>query len=236
MGRGWFFDAAVGDEGVIVAAGDVAWPDFGEVGFEVAFCRFVADPDALRADGVGAELGCEPEAVDGFAFAGFGPWAIIDVIKPVDEVATEDFVGFEFDEGDEDINEQRANDGCIGEVAGDVQGGIAGELWPVATNKVGKDKERFPDIGGAIVQGGWGWRAGGGDGLVMIEDKTAALATEDDAIEVAKTVANLSCGFALHGDADATVHEGVGQSANGGDDFGAPAREAEKAGTGMRDV
>lgn len=236
MGRGWFFDAAVGDEGVVVAAGDVAWPDFGEVGFEIAFCRFVADPDALWADGVRAELGCEPEAVDGFAFAGFAPWAIVDVIKPVDEVAAEEFVGFEFDEGNEDINEQRANGRCIRDAGGDVQSGVAGELWPIAASEVGEDEEWFPNIGGAIVQGGWGWRPGGGDGLVMIADKTAALATEDDAIEVAKAVANLGCSFALHGDADATVHEGVGQSADGGDDFRAPAREAEKAGTVMRDV
>ena len=47
-------DAAVGDEGIEVAAGDVAGPDLFEVGFGVAFDGFTVEPHGFGSDAAGA--------------------------------------------------------------------------------------------------------------------------------------------------------------------------------------
>ena len=64
----------------------------------------------------------------------------------------------------------------------------------------------------------------------MVADEIGAALAVLSGVEFAEAVAFFAGQFALHGDDDAAVGECVGQAADGGHDFGAPAGEADEAG------
>ena len=77
-------------------------------------------------------------------------------------------------------------------------------------------------------------RGGLADLVLVIEDEPEALAADVGGVEVAEAFALFAVSAALHEDDDATVGEGVGQAADGGHDFGAPAGETGQADGGRR--
>jgi len=99
---------------------------------------------------------------------------------------------------------------------------LAGGLRPVAAGEVGQDKERFPDVGSAIVQTVRDLGPGGRDELFVVEDEAPALVAEGLGVEVAEAFALFAGSFAFHAKNDATVRQGFGEVADGGEDFGAP--------------
>ena len=112
------------------------------------------------------------------------------------------------------------------------EGGLASEFGPAAAGDVGEEKERFPEISGAVVQGVWERGRRLGDFLFVIEDEAGALATEfgGDGGEVPESVGFFGSGFALHVDNDAAIGEDFGEPANAGDSFGAPGGKEQSGG------
>src|SRR5258708_33204990 len=103
----------------------------------------------------------------------------------------------------------------------------------MAGGEVGDGQQRLPDVGGAVVEGGWNFGRGGGDLGLMIQDEAGALAAGWAWLQEAGAFALLDAGLAVHADDDAAVSKGVGQSADGGHDLWAPAGEpGDGAGVG----
>src|SRR4051812_47416362 len=96
-----------------------------------------------------------------------------------------------FCEEHEDIDEERSDwAGFLGAHT-ETDGGFAREGRPVATGKIGKDQQRFPDVGGAIVEFERQLWLCCGDSGSVIGDKTEALLLERQGIQVPGAVAFL---------------------------------------------
>ena len=209
--------------------GDVAAEGFEEILLQIAFGLHPIDTDGPRLDAVGTQLPGEPRLVDYFGFARRPPGAVGEIVEPLNDGAAEEPVGIGEDEGDTDIEEQRADGvGFVGG-RGETDGSLAGGLRPMAAGEVGEDEERFPDVGGAVVQACGDFGAALAISAGVVEDEAGALAFEVGGIEVAEAFALFVGGFALHADDDAAVGEGFGQASDGGHDFGAPAGETGEA-------
>src|SRR3954469_22501636 len=111
-----------------------------------------------------------------------------------------------------------------------VEGGISRKSGPVAAGEVGQGEEGFPDIGSAVVEFRRELGSRRGDRLGVVLHKTGAFALELKSLEAAEAFTFFGLSFALHADENAAVGEGIGEAADGGHGFGAPAREFAEAG------
>ncbi len=217
------------EEGVQLGLTDVTLEGIHHILFEVTFGLEAIDSEVARADAEGAELLGEPEVSNGFAVAGFGPGMVGKVIEALDQVVAEKSVGLELDEEHENIEEQSAGGIDFAGGGRDADGGLAGEVGPVAAREVGESKEGFPDIGGAVIESARGFGLGVGDLCGVVVDEADAFSLEVGGFEVAKAGALFVAGFALHAKDDTAVGEGDGEATDTGDDFGTPTRVAGKA-------
>ena len=113
----------------------------------------------------------EPDVSDGFAFSGFSPGVIGKTIQAGDKVAGEDGVVFLEGKGEENVEEEGADGAGVVGLGGEAEGSVAGELGPGTAGDVGEGEERFPDIGGTVVEVAGEVGASVGDSLGMITDE-----------------------------------------------------------------
>ena len=213
-----------GGEFVEVGAGDVAGEDLLEVFAEVTAGGDAINPQGAGTDAVGTELGGERDVVEELILEVFGPRAMVEGVQALDEIATEKFGRlFVADEYVVDVNKEEADEIGVGDVAAEGLGGLARQLGPIGTGEIGERKQGFPNVGGAIVEGFGDLGTGSANLGFVIEDEASAFAAEIGAVEVFEAGALFAGGFALHADDDAAVGEGFRESADAGDDFGAPA-------------
>ena len=78
-------------------------------------------------------------------------------------------------------------------------GGLASEVGPITAREVGEGKERFPDIGGTVVESGRQGGLGVGDIGAVVEHKAGAAAAEVGGVEVAEALAGFGGGCAACG-------------------------------------
>jgi hypothetical protein len=76
--------------------------------------------------------------------------------------------------------------------------GVACQLGPFSTGEIGQSQERFPDIGGAVVEFRRKLGPGCSDGLGVVQDEAGALAAERHGVEVSEALTLFGGGFALH--------------------------------------
>ena len=190
---------------------------------QIPLAHTVTNPNIPRPQTQLPHLPCEPKLVDFAAPAEIFPGAIVGGIEDGDDLAAEKAVDFPVDHPVADVGEEVTDEGDVVVVAAEFDGGFASERGPIATGKVSDGEEGFPDVGGAIVQGGGNLGAGLGDGVAMFGDELSAALPECDGVEAVHAFAFFAGHLALHGDDDAAVGESVGQAADGSHDFGAPA-------------
>jgi len=96
----------------------------------------------------------EPDFSDGLAFAGFhpGPGSEAGAVEAADNVACEEAIFVGKDEDQPDVEQQRRGGAVFLRAGGEGDGRGAAFFGPVAAGDVGDGKERFPDVGGAVVQ------------------------------------------------------------------------------------
>ena len=222
---------AVGFERVEFGFGDVAAAGFEEVVFGIGFGLEAVDPKVAGFDAERAELVRKPEVGDWFSFELGSPGAVKAIIEFLHKIASEKAVHLSFEEDDVDIQQEGADGAVVAGRGAQVKGGLAGEIGPGAAGEVGQGEERFPDVGGAVVQAVGEIRASGGDGAGMIQNEARALTLQSEGLKVTQAFALFVRGFALDANDDAAVGESVRQGTDLADDFGAPAGE-EREGRG----
>jgi hypothetical protein len=224
------------EKGVELGFADVTLEGLHHILFEVTFGLDAIDSEVARADAKGAELLCQPEVGNGFALAGFGPGMVRKIIEALDQDMAEKAVGLELDEEQEDIEEQSGGGIDFAGGGRDADGGLAGEIGPVAAREVGESKEGFPDVSGAVIEFTRWFGLGIGDLYGVVGDEAGAFSLKVGGLEVAKAGTLFVAGFALHAEDDTAVGEGDGEATNAGDDFGTPtgvAGEAKGLGVGI---
>ena len=205
--------------------GDVAVEGVEEVVFEVAFGLIVGDAEVAWTDAVRTQLLGEPEFGDGFAVAALEPGTIGGAgVERLDEVATEHSVLLGEDERNGDVQQQGGDGIGIAGARGKGQGGLASGLRPMTASEIGEDEERFPDVSSAIVEASGAFGSSGGDGVRVVGDELEALVADREGVEIAEALALFGGGFAFHAKDDAAISQGVGEMADGGENFGAPGR------------
>ena len=203
---------------------DVAAEGGFDVGEHVAAGTTVPVAEVFGTDAEFAHSAGEPILIDLAPAAEVFPGAVVAGIEGGDDVAAEDAVGVGGEHEGADVAEEVTDEGKFVLVGGaEFEGGLARDCGPVAAGEVGDGEERFPDVCGAIVEGARDIGPGAGDGVAVLVNEGGAAFAEFDGVQLPEALAPFARELALHGDDNAAVGKGVGEAADGGHDFGAPA-------------
>jgi len=165
-------------ESVEFGAWNIAFEDVFEFVHRVASPPVFPNADGGGADAVRPQLFGEPKFSGDFAFAELGPGAVGVGVEGGDEVTAEEALGIVGYEQEEDVEEESADGASVTSRGGEAHSGLARQLGPVATGKVGNGQQRLPDVSGAVGEAGRNGRIGSGNGAGVVESKSGALTLE----------------------------------------------------------